>query len=142
MYEAYGIEVENLKWKKNASERLMERYLSDKNNAEVFAEYCKDNGYDPNSAEARKYFVEDYTTDTSYGIEGMLVDLINNRENAGWQEFVEQDYCIAVPATLPSDQKKKAEMLTEKDIRIILTEYLNDLLEEPATIQWLSITDN
>ena len=136
----YGSRTDNIKWKDEAYEILLEMVRKDKYLDKDFREYCNDNKNEFDSeAECFKYWADCvYENDTSLisGIEGVVVELINNQY---YQDnvFNYEDYCIFVPATIPIDEED--HIPTQKEIREILAKYLNPLIKEPISVGWYDV---
>lgn len=136
----YGVVMDDAEFKIDAAKYVLDNFATKEILAE-FDEFKKDNPDLVDEDEAKVIFVDEYEDHTYYesGICGLLVKCINELECGGEHKFEYQDYCIYVGARIPSDNKEKIKMLTQEDIRKILTKYLNPILEGNVSLGFLEI---
>ena len=77
-------------------------------------------------------------TDNS-GMNGLIADVINTERANG--PFMFRDCCIYVEATLPEDDDERENMITMKQIREFLTEYVGPLVRNKLCFEWLLIKE-
>ncbi len=146
-YDGYGINLDSsARFKKNAAVLFMDKwYLATEYGQDAYKTYCEDSDLTPNDDESKEAFVESYENDTYCwsGLEGLLVDYINDYECDHEVVFRFEDYCIVVMAGIPENEEQKKRMLTQEDIAKILQKYLPVLLEENSAlvIRWYTIND-
>ena len=139
----YGVNTDSkIRWKENASIIFMDEfYLKDDNNKKTYVTYCEDNDLDPEDTESKEEFVENYENETYcwHGLEGLIADHINDCECNHNVVFRHDYYILGVMPRIPENNKERDTMLTQENIKILLTKYLNPLLEEPVIIDWYDI---
>ena len=143
MTMGYGIVEDDLKWRDDADQILVDRYVRTGELADDYLEYCQENDLDVDSLEAKEEYVADYENTTFFwaGREGLLTDVINNERFGNEVIFRNEDYAIYVEAYIPVDEDDRAKYPTQIEIQKILAEYLQGLTTEPATFEWLTIHD-
>ena len=138
----YGIDISKLHLKENAAFLLLQDHMP-----ETIGEYYKDicstddgeiMSLTPATAQM---FADEYENDTYCyrGIYGLLTDIINEERNLTSYTFSFEDSCIYVPSHVPANNKDKAEMLTQEDIRRMLTEYLRIITDDPLNFAFVEI---
>ena len=139
----YGMRYDNASWKKTANKDFFHsRAKKVQWIADMYRDYCEAYALSPEGG-FEDEFVDDYENDTFLwnGLTGMVTDVINDAEFGGITVFRDGDHCIYVAAGIPVDDEMKLRMPTQKDIRRILCEYVNPLLEEPAMVMWHEVRD-
>ena len=135
----YGVDTTKVTWKKEAYKLLTEEAIK----LPIFHdEFYQRRIHACNYEDQVDLFVE-YHQNDSYcwdGFEGLLVDFINLKEYHGEPVFRYEHFCIYVQAYIPVDEKERDESPTQVDIQRILSKYLSELMEEPATVEWLVIS--
>ena len=142
--KGYGVILAKCKFKEDAVLLLMDRALELNDDIlDEFAILCSNYGFSQDTAEAKRFFAESFSDDYGCGsdAEGLLARVIDDAEFDGAEIFVSKDGCLYVQATVPADAEEKEIMPTQADVRDLLAKYLNPLLEEPAEICWLNISD-
>lgn len=142
--KGYGVDLGACKLRKDAALILMnDRYAVENDNVlHEFTVFCDNYGYHTDDDEAKREFVDMYGDESSgCCMEGLIARFINDREFDGADYFVGRDGCLYVLATIPVDDEDRQAMPTQKEIQSLLAKYLNPLLEEPATIDWLEVSD-
>lgn len=140
----YGVDTTKkvYEYRKDAYERFLSDIAS-KSILEDYREYeteAKSENPEITQEELLDSFFEEWEDSIGRdGIEQMLCESINERECNGQEKFFYEDYCIYVPADIPVNDAAKAQMLTQEDIQRLLAKYLNPLLEQPVTVEWLDI---
>ncbi len=135
----YGVDLSRVKFKKDAYNIIFEKAIEIEDIKASYEEYCRDNDLDPNGG-FQTEFIDDYDDgECNTGLEGFLRNLINLKVDPSEEPFSYDDYCLFVAADIPCNDAAKAAMLTQEQIRTILCDYLNPLIEEPAVIEWLTI---
>ena len=88
-------------------------------------------------------WVDTYEDDTGNwsGAEGLLTSIINREKFGNEDIFVYEDLCLFVPARIPTDDADRLKRPTMLEIQSILADYLNPLLEEPISIEFLEINN-
>ncbi len=139
-YYGYGVNLSKTTFKPNATKYLWEKAKDIDWIKEEYETYCDENELDPNTGFVE--FVEEYQNDTTLneGMEAFLADVLKI-VNVAEQPFIYDDFCLVVPATVPINDAEKSSMLTQQEIREILAEFLNPILEEPITVEWLNICE-
>ena len=138
----YGIDISKLHLKENAAFLLLQDHMP-----EIIGEHYKDicsteNGEVMSLTPATaQMFADDYENDTYCyrGIYGLLTDIINEERNLTVYTFSFEDNCIYVPSHVPANNKDKAKMLTQEDIRRLLTAYLSIITDDPLHFAFLDI---
>ena len=141
----YGADLNRAEYKADAYETL--RKIFDSKTEKRFQEYIK-NEMDKNpdfdfriwKTVEDKYLTRfimrfhNYDWDW-HGFEGLLCQLINNREFGSDSPvfYYEEDY-LYVPAEIPANEDEKKKMLTKEQIRTILYKYLSLLVDEKDII--------
>lgn len=142
--KGYGVILEQCKFKSNAVEILMDRFaLENDDILDDFAILCSNYGYYQEDAEAKRVFAESFHDRYGCGedAEGLLARVIDDAEFDGHEIFVSKDGCLYVQAAVPANDEEKEIMPTQEEIREHLAKYLNPLLEEPAEVLWVTISD-
>jgi hypothetical protein len=144
MYQSYyGVNTDsNIHWKKDANVLFMGKfYLLTEYGKETYATYCEDGDLDPDDDQSKEDFVDSYENDTYgwYGLEGLIVDYINDYECDHQVVFRHEDSILGVMPTIPANDEERSKILTQEQIRVILATYLTELLEEPVVIDWYDI---
>lgn len=142
--KGYGVILDKCKFKEDAVLLLMDRALELNDEIlDAYAVSCSNYGFSRDTAEAKRFFVENFTDDYGCGsdAEGLLARVIDDADFDGAEVFVSKDGCLYVQATVPADDEEKEILPTQEEIRNLLAIYLNPLLEEPAEICWLNISD-
>lgn len=145
--EGYGINLsrDQVKWRENAKELIVDLFISKADTfKEEYDDYCNENGLDPEDAETKEAFVDDYNDDSAYGsdgLEGLLINILNEyaAEKGYNAEFRYGDYCIYLPAYIPEDKEDQKKRMTIQDIQTVLKAYMSVLTENPITTEWLEI---
>ena len=135
----YGCRTDIIKWKSDAYKTLLEMVKKDIYIKKEFEDYFKENKSKfENEVDCFEYWSENvFEGDTNLvsGIEGIVVELINNQYHE--TVFTYEDCCIFVQATIPIDEDDYVP--TQKEIREVLAKYLNPLIEEPVTVGWYDV---
>lgn len=143
MYQAYyGVNTDSsIHWKKDANVLFMDKfYLSTEYGKETYATYCEDGELDPNNPESKEDFVDSYEgASGGFGLVGLIADYINDYECNHNVVFRYDDYILGVMPTIPANNEEKDNMITREKIEELLQKYLNELLEEPVSIEWYDI---
>ena len=156
----YGIDLDTCKLKKEANKLLEELVMKTKKTKETYLSYSIDRAAYPDMTdmtdmefekELRDSRIEAYENDIHIwgDFEGLLADVINETEfgtryGESGRTFYLDAGCLAVLATVPKDDEERAKLLTQKEIRDILTKYLNIFAEEPEKIEvkWIQMPDD
>ena len=153
----YGIDFDTFKFKKEAGELLEELVMNTEETKEQYLSYSMDRSDYPEMTdeefedELRDFRIENYENSIYWwgGLEGLLADVINETEsgtqNGGTgMSFYLDVGCLAVLATIPKDEEERAKLLTQEQIRDILSRYLSILAEEPEKIEvkWIQMPDD
>ena len=138
--EGYGINLssDQVKWRDKVKELIVDLFISKADTfKEEYDDYCSKNGLDPEDAETKEAFVDDYND----GLEGLLIDILNEyaAEKGYNAEFSYGDCCIYLPAYIPEDKEDQKKRMTIQDIQTLLKAYMSILTENPITTEWLEI---
>ena len=134
----YGCRTDIIKWKPDAYKVLREMVRKDEYLEKEFETYSKEESGFDNESDCFEYWAENvFENDTTLvsGIEGILIELINNQYHE--EIFTYEDCCIFVQATIPIDEDDYVP--TQKEIREVLARYLSPLIEEPITVGWYDV---
>lgn len=87
-------------------------------------------------------FIDDYESETGLydGWEGLMVDIINEREFNNQVIFNYDNCTVFVEPYIPVDSEEKALLPTQTDIQKIVSKYFGQLTNEPITVKWLTIS--
>ena len=144
-YYGYGIDLssDDFKFKPTAEDILWEKAEGINWVLDAYSGYCQYNELDPEGGFYRE-FIEDYENNMTLhtGIEAFLADVINELVDPVEKPFIYDDFVLCVPATIPKNEAEKASMLTQDQIRDILAEYVNPLIEKPVTVDWYKICED
>lgn len=144
-YEAFGIVLDSsARFKDNAAVLFMNLwYLTTEYGQDTYMTYCEDSDLDPSQNESKEAFVDSYENEVYCwdGLEGLITDYINDYECNHEVRFRNEDYCIAVPATVPKNAEERNRMLTQEDIIRILQKYFSALLkgDSPCDIRYITV---
>lgn len=149
----YGVDLSSskVKWKDDSQKQVFLRAIKHKELKDYWDEFLSaiyENaeseapGFEPSEEDVAD-FVDQYEHETFgwCGAEGMLAEVINLERFDGKDVFAYEDCCLYVGARIPKDDAERQKMPTMEEIQSILAEYLNPLLEELVTVEYLEIHD-
>lgn len=142
--KGYGCVLSNCSFKEDATVIILDNALNSGNDDlyHKYAVFCDNQGYAWDEEESKRAFVECFDDEyTGCGLEGLIARVIDDAEFDGAEYFITHDDCLYVSAEVPVDDEDRQAMPTQKEIQSLLAKYLNPLLEEPATIDWLEVSD-
>ena len=138
----YGIDTSKLHLKENAAFILLQDHMPE-SIGDYYRDICTTNDGEIMSLTpaTAQMFAEEYQNDTYCyrGFWGMLTDIINEERNLINYYFSYEDGCIYIPSHVPEDNASKNAMLTQQDIRRILSSYLQLVTDDPLHFTFVEI---
>ena len=142
----YGVDLSTSKvqWKAGYQNAVFEQAVKHEDLRDSWEDCCcvKDPSFAADEERVAEW-VDTYEDDTGNwsGAEGLLVAIINLDKFDGEDIFVYEDQCLFVPARIPVDDADRLKRPTIREIQSILADYLNPLLTEPVTTEYLTINN-
>lgn len=145
-FYGYGIDTSNTEsfvLRPDAEDILWEKIRDIDWVKEDYAGFCDGIGLDPADSETYSDYMDEYEDNTlgtdNSGMNGLIADVINTERVDG--PFYYRDSCIFVEATLPEDDDERESMITMKQIRELLTEFVGPLVSNKLRFEWLQIEE-
>lgn len=144
-FYGYGIDTSkaSFDYRSDAEDMLWEKIRGIDWVKEDYAGFCDDFDFDPADSGTYSEYMDTYEDNSlgtgNAGINGLIADVINTERANG--PFMFRDSCIYVEATLPEDDDERESMITMKQIRELLTEYVGPLVSNKLRFEWLQIEE-
>ena len=135
----FGIVVEELKFKPNYVSLLM-THLATHERREEYMEFCKDEDLAPGDADSFEAYCDYAFRDYAYTRETCLAKMFSEKYSLSENnEFKCEDWCIYYPERIPEDEKEQQTMLNKQQIRKMIAEFFNVIVEETPMPKSLEI---
>ena len=143
-YQGYGFYEDETHLTQTAYEDLYKKIkASNSELKELIHSYYEENKSDYENEEDSFYdFCEEYYENTLFlwhGIEGVIVDFLNEQVYNNKTVFKYEDCCYHVEATLPKDDSERDAMPTLVSIRDIIRKWIAPYYTTLPAIEWKTI---